>query len=528
MVPGSCDLADHLEQVGHRVRRGAGWSATRCGCTWKLRSEGCRVALSVNVALRAGAGRRTINPLLGTGKGGLRLFGDAIQAIESDLTATVLVLAAGDTKLALIATDVGLVTMPEAARLREGVASALGVPVSHVLLNLSHNHSSPQLPQWMAMTDTPEEARLRERYERDLGRWLVEAALEADAGLRPARIGTGWGESSIGVYRRELRDGRDVLGEVPGHPIDSSVGVMRVDDLDGNPIAVVFRYSAHPVVVGPRSAVTSTDYPGPARDVLERSVGGLALFLQGCGGNINTAVGIGWEVDCRDTKNRVGFELGGEALKVAARIRTDRRAGARKALGNIPNILFTPWEPIGEEAPGVLAALEETVTLEYVELPSLERAHEILAHWQRLREERLAGDAQAWEVRAAQKYEHWAKNLVAAVEDGHPTCELRVQVFRIDDVAIVGMNVEPFFETGLEIRARSVFLDTFVLGYSNGIVSYLPRAEDHPEGGWRLDEAYAVPDLIPQAWNTLPAILHPDSERRAVEHTLELLNRLRG
>ena len=137
-----------------------------------------------------------------------------------------------------------------------------------------------------------------------------------------------------------------MLGEVPDHPIDPSVGVIRVDDLDGNPIAVVFRYSAHPVTVGSRSQVASSDYPGPAREVLERNLGGLALFLQGCGGNINPRVGIGYEVDCRDTKNRVGLELGGEALKVAARIRTNTRAGERRPLGNVPNILFTPWEPV--------------------------------------------------------------------------------------------------------------------------------------------------------------------------------------
>ena len=73
--------------------------------------------------------------------------------------------------------------------------------------------------------------------------------------VRPARIGCGWGESTIGVYRREERDGRDVLGEVPDHPIDPSVGVIRVDDVEGEPIAVVFRYSCHPVTMGPRSAV---------------------------------------------------------------------------------------------------------------------------------------------------------------------------------------------------------------------------------------------------------------------------------
>ena len=372
------------------------------------------------------------------------------------------------------------------------------------------------------MTDSAEDVPFRTRYERDLRRWLVEAAIEADGRLRPARIGTGWGESAIGVYRREMRDGRDVLGEVPDRPIDPSVGVLRVDDLDGNPIAVVFRYSAHPVTVGSRSQVASPDYPGPARDVLERNLGGLALFLQGCGGNVNPRVGIGYEVDCRDTKNRVGLELGGEALKVAAGIRTNTRAGERRPLGNVPNILFTPWEPVDGDTCTHLAAAETTVPLEYDELPSPERAREILAHWQRTREERAAGGALDWEIRAAKKYEHWATKLVAAVEDGHPTHDLHIQAIRVNDVVIAAMDMEVFFETGLEIRDRSPLPDTFVLGYTNGCFGYLPRGEDYPEGGWKIDESYAVPDLIPQAW-AMPVILHPDSARRAVEASLELI-----
>ena len=175
----------------------------------------------MGTTLYAGAARRAINPLLGTGKAGLRLFGSPIQAIESDLTATVLVLGDGDTKVVLIATDLCVISMAEGGRLRSAVAEALGTPVSHVLLNLSHNHSAPALPEFMSMTDSEEDVPFRVRYERDLLRWLVEAALEADSRLQPARIGCGWGESTIGVYRRETRDGRDVLGEVPDHPIDT-------------------------------------------------------------------------------------------------------------------------------------------------------------------------------------------------------------------------------------------------------------------------------------------------------------------
>ena len=473
--------------------------------------------------LCAGAARRVINPLLGTKKAGLRLFGDPIQAIESDLTATVLVLSNEDSKVVIVGIDLCVISRREAAELRARVAQTLGVAVSHVMLNMSHTHSSPAMPEFMP--DSAESLALKERYKRDLARWLVDAATEADRQLEPARIGTDWGECRIGVYRREFRDGQDVLGEVPGHPIDPSVGVIRVDDLEGKPIAIVFRYSCHPVTVGPRSMVASSDFPGPAREVLERNLGGLALFLQGCGGNINPTVGIGYEVDCRDTKNRVGMMLGGETLKVAANIRTNLRPGTRKPLGNVPNILLTPWEAFEGDTCTYLGAGEQAVPLEYIELPPLNEAEAIHARWQQTLEERCRRDAQEWEIRVAEKYELWSRVLVDAVKHGHPTCNLSIQAIRVNDLVIAGMNVEVFYETGLAIKAQSPFKDTFVLGYTNGSMSYLPRAEDYPAAGWKLDASYALPDLMFQGYMH-PVAFRPDAEGRAVNGTLKLINQL--
>ena len=474
-------------------------------------------------ALSAGAARRVINPPLGTRQTGFRLFGNPVQAIESDLTATALVLSDDDTTLVVIGIDLSLREQRPAQEMRNRIAEALRIPITHVLLNTSHTHAGVALPDYMP--DSPEQMALKGRYRDSLGRSLVEVATEAASRLQPARVGSGWGESHIGVYRREQRGGQDVLGEVSDHPIDPSVGVIRVDDVEGDPIAIVFRYSCHPVTMGPRSAVASSDFPGAARQAVERSLGGLALFLQGGGGNINPRAGMGFEIDCRETKNRVGLELGGEVVKVAARIRTNTRPGRRTLLGTVPNILFTPWEAVSDETSNHLAAAESAVQLEYVDLPPLDRACAILAHWQRILEERRHGDVQEWEIRVAEKYEDWARLLVAAVEHGHPTSELFIQVVRVDDIVIAGMNAEMFFETGLEIRARSPFPDTFALGYTNGTIGYLPRAQDYPTGGWEIDAAYAVPDRIFQV-HPHPVALHPDSEQRAVDATLALIGQL--
>jgi hypothetical protein len=88
-----------------------------------------------------------------------------------------------------------------------------------------------------------------------------------------------------------------------------------------------------------------------------------------------------------------------------------------------------------------------------------------------------------------------------------------VQAFGIDDVAIVGMACEPFVETGLEIKRRSSYGQTFVVGYTNGCIGYVPTASAYPHGGYEVQIAhlfYRVPEpVVPAAEQMLvDACLH--------------------
>ena len=136
------------------------------------------------------------------------------------------------------------------------------------------------------------------------------------------------------------------------------------------------------------------------------------------------------------------------------------------------------------------------------------------------------GRTQEWELRWPSRWRPGRGGCSAATRAGGATFDLTLQAIRVGDTVVAGMNVETFFETGLEIRERSPLPDTFVLGYTNGSMAYLPRAEDQPEGGWRLGERYALPDWIPQFYPGQVTALHPDSERRALEGTLALIREL--
>ena len=475
--------------------------------------------------LLAGVERININPPIGIKRPGIRLFADPIQSIESDLTATALVLEHNDNKIAIIACDLALIPIEDDKKWREIIGKEIGANRSHIMINCSHTHSGPAFPSWIE--ENPEQMRLQEEYQDNLFNKLKNVVKSANENLVQCRIGADFGHADIGMYRRETgEDGRDILGEVPEAPIDPSVGVVRVDDTDGINLVTLFSYGCHPVTMGPRSMLASSDYPGAAREVVENTLGGLSMFLQGCGGNINPIHGIGYEVDCRDTINRTGHILGSEVVKVASNIRTNLKLGERKPLGNIPNVKFRAWDPVEDTKKNELKALEKSIGLDLMDLPPLAEAEGIHKEWVNKLTESTKNDAKDWEISVAKRITTWSSNLVEAIRNDNPPIEVIIQAFKVNEIVFASISMESFFETGIKIKNRSPFNHTQVLGYTNGTVGYLPRAEDFPKDGWKITERYAVPDLFFQSYS-LPAAIKPESEEKVVDELSNLISQLK-
>lgn len=81
-----------------------------------------------------------------------------------------------------------------------------------------------------------------------------------------------------------INDIRDPLIE------GDAVWALALDGADGR-VATVFSASGHPEVSGSDHSLLSADYVGYARDFLERRNGGLAMFLSGALGGMQSALG---------------------------------------------------------------------------------------------------------------------------------------------------------------------------------------------------------------------------------------------
>ncbi|MDQ6673949.1 MAG: hypothetical protein M3069_24925 [Chloroflexota bacterium] len=477
--------------------------------------------------LFAGAGRTLINPPLGIKTVGFTSREGVVEHIESDLTSTAIVFSAGDSnKIAIIALDLCNPSVEMVMDWRRQVAAAIGTTPAHVMINLSHTHSGP--PQPGRAPEFSFQAGLIDGYYEQLVPLIVESAVQASSRLQPARLAHGEGQSYVGINRREIgEDGYIFLGEDPNKPIDPVVGVVRVDDLDGKPIATLFSYGCHTVVVGPNSKVSSPDFPGASREVIETALGGLSLYLQGGGGDIMPVGGMGWEDDCRDAKNRIGMALAGEVLRVAAGLRTNVRQGERTWLPSLlgPGMTLTPWVPVEGHAAEHFQAVSQTIQLDLIPFPTLAEAQRLRAERQRDAEDAEASGEER-RVTVGNRFLAWADGLIKAIVEGAPqTADFEIQAVRINDVSFVSLSAEVFSQTTVELRRRSPFEHTMALGYTNGVVCYLPRAEDYPPGGWRVDDRYKIPDLVFQAY-LLPTGLQPESEHQVVTAALGLLQRL--
>jgi hypothetical protein len=306
------------------------------------------------------------------------------------------------------------------------------------------------------------------------------------------------------------------------------VGVLRVDRLDGSPIAIAASYGCHTVVVGPRASVASADFPGPMREVVERALGGTCLFLQGGGGDIMPCWGMGHELDNTDAKTRVGAMLAGEVVKVAAGLRTHVRRGERVSIPSLlgPGQTMRPLEPVTGDTCTFLGARSRTVELDLVGLPALERAEAIRAERRADLDAALGGTSER-AITIARHFAAWADILVDAVRTGRRTAPMEVQAIRVNDIVITAIAAEAFSATTRAIRERSPFRDTIALGYSNGVLCYLPTRDAYPPGGWDVGDRYRIPDQVFQSY-LLPVALDPGSEERIQDAVLGLVGDLAG
>jgi hypothetical protein len=384
----------------------------------------------------------------------------------------------GKTQVAWVVIDNLGVPKKVVAEAKELAAKATGIPQEHMLVSGTHTHSG------VNPADEPPAsgAKLSDReakaaaYRQVMLEGISQAIIRAHAALRPAAVGAAARPLTHEVFNRRwyLKPGKmplnpygeydqvkmnpgtspDVLDR-PAGPTDPDISVLSVIDAKRKPLALFANYSLH-YVGGTPAGQVSADYYGEFARLMPSRLGAgegfVAAMSNGTSGDINN---IPFLVG---RPPRAPFEqiriVAGEAADVAW-----------QAVRDIPN----------HQKDVVLGVRQRLVTLKYRK-PTKEQllyAQAILAIKDKEAIERLPRLAQ-----------HYASAAISAANRPEETVDVIVQAIRVGDAVLCAVPFETFAETGLELKQKSPFGRTIVVGIANGRHGYLPTPRQHELGGY--------------------------------------------
>ncbi|OHE77174.1 MAG: hypothetical protein A2107_10845 [Verrucomicrobia bacterium GWF2_62_7] len=420
--------------------------ANSCVAAGSLAFAGCGSVPNANgTGLTVGAAKRRVTPplwvpyLTSSGSGTHASF----QGVHDDLFARALVLDDGRDAIAVLAVDsIGYDNAllgpgrDFTAELRRKVAASTALQPDAIMFAATHSHSTPET---IGLTPFREVRGVPDWLETHLGE-LAATVIEAWRNRVPARARAGVTKvEGIARYRRiRLRNGKESRrGPLPPPEdvtvpwrLDEDLNILHFERDDGAPLAVLLNYTAHPVVAMLLPQI-SADYPGAVTAMVERELPGtVCLFTNGCAGNVNT-VKVATNFD--DVQS-IGATLG------------------RAALGKLRELkpLVNP----------TVAHHSTELTLAPRECPPLADAEKAAANNPSAKNRVL--------LRLAKK-----------LAEGPLRAE--VQTMRVGPVNWVSLPGEPFVETGFALKATGA---TFVVGYANGWLGYLPIRRAYDEGGY--------------------------------------------
>jgi neutral ceramidase len=409
--------------------------------------------------LNAGVARVDITPPLGLPLRGWAARSARAKAAREPLIAQALVLDDGQTggQVAIVAIDLPHVGRGLTNDVRERVHASTGIPESSVLLNASHTHSAPPLDLGNGISWTSQDPEYT-RYAAILPELIAGAIYGAYNARRPTRVASGSGRAAGVSVNRVHHDDQ----------VDDSVQVLRLDDTSGDPIAVLASFACHGTCMGGHVPDWNADFAAPLRLAVERELSRSVecLFLQGCAGDIAP-----WDfwmgnpqprAHSYANRDELGARVGREIARVADGLQTtpDVRVAATSRMLPMRRRQLT-WEQ--SELDLIERSLRNQADPDYPEVWA-EHVH-------------TANSAQLFPLTYQRGAVGMYQNMRARKDE---PLQAEVQAMAIGDAAIVANPFELFNGPGLEIRRRSAFPGaTFVLGYSNDYLGYLPRTADY-------------------------------------------------
>lgn len=329
-----------------------------------------------------------------------------------------------------------------------------------IALCTSHTHTGPVVarnlrPMHFELLDG-QQKKLVDSYADFLHKRIIEAVTTASKTLAPATISWGSGSATFAVNRRNNRPESKVpewivAGTLKG-PIDHDVPVLAVRDTANELKAVVFGYACHCTVLS--FYQWSGDYAGFAQLELEKQHAGcVAMFWAGCGGDQNP--------------------LPRRTVELAKKY-------GKQLASAVTNVLE-----------GQMMSLTDGLSTKYreIELP-LDTLPD---------RKQIESDSQSKNRYVAARAKMFLRQLDAG-EALAKTYPYPIQTWKLgDQIQFVTLGGEVVIDYAIRLKAELLGKQTWVAGYANDVMAYIPSRRVLREGGYEGASAMIYYGL-PTTW----------------------------
>ena len=403
-----------------------------------------------SAAWQAGVARVVITPPKPMWMSGYGGRDHAAEGAVHDLyaRATAVRDAQGETAV-FISSDLIGVPIKMVRAVSAAVENKHGIPRRSLMFTCSHTHCGPALDEmlsYMLDMNEPEWQQVRE-YQRWLNRRMIELIDAAVADLKPAKLSTGNGRTTFAANRRAPKG----IG-----PYDHQVPVLRIESPDGKQLrGLVFGYACHNTTLS--FYQWCGDYAGFAQLYLEdRHPDCVAMFFTGGGADQNP--------------------LPRRTVELAQKY-------GRMLATAVDDVLDD-----GELKPvaGQLKTAFRDIDLKFATLPSKQELEDVQKNGNRFLQAR-------------------ATNLLKQFgEHGRllETYPYPVQVWQLGEgLTWVALGGELVVDYQIRLKRELGNNRTWVTGYANDVMAYIPSERVLEEGGYEGDSSMIYYQK-PSKWRT--------------------------
>jgi len=441
------------------------------------------------------------------------------RKVKDPLYAKILIINDGKKSIILITIDTTAIggreitkgTLPDTSKnflpkLRSSIEKISSISGENILVNASHTH-----PPGRLLID---EDKIIDR--------ITRTVVRASKNMRPAKAGYGTGaEKRISMNRTvTLRDGRDwtIRHAHPSPPedeiltrgpVDTGVYVIRIDHIDGTPLAVVYNFACHLLWANPQNDL-SANIPGTASAIIEKELGNdaVALFLQGAAGDI---CDLGYKnfLSVRNTE-KYGRYLAESTLRIFKKIRPitasiDSESDyialpRRRDIGKIIHALEKERIELSKKTKSCSFDLKDYMDCNYFYCKKTK--HTSGKDTQNSMIHTVRDKMRAFEqnVRLLNRIivinENLAtlrfhKSLIDA--SGSKPFLSQCLALRIGNCVIITTATELLTAPALRLKNKSPYAHTIIAAYSNGYLHYGALPESYQKGGYEVTECQLAP-----------------------------------